>query len=85
MKKIKEEAEKAKKNAEDIENKYHEVTGQLDLVKLDLDDALQKNQRLEKQLKVAQAANLAHIGSPLAKQPSNKRILHQNRVSKTRY
>lgn len=78
MKALKEEADKAKKIAEDMETKYHDIQAQYDLLKLDLEDSTQKTQRLEKQLKVAQAANLAQE-RPIVKQPS-KKIIHQNIV-----
>lgn len=81
MKKLKEEADAAKKTAEEMENKYHEVNDKLEIMKLDLDEAIQKSQRLEKQLKVAQAANLQHVGQPVTKQPS-KKIIHQNKVER---
>lgn len=64
-----------------METKYHDIQGQYDLLKLDLDESVQKSQRLEKQLRVAQAANLANqTGQPLTKQPS-KKIVYQNTVS----
>ena len=67
--------------AEEMENKFHDINAQYDLLKLDLEESTQKNQRLEKQLKVAQAANLANLSGsqPLTKQPS-KKIIHQNKV-----
>lgn len=83
---LRQEAKKAKEVAEEMETKFHDIQGQYDLLKLDLDESLQKNQRLEKQLKVAQAANLANLsqGQPLAKQPS-KKIVHQNKVSRSHF
>ncbi|KAK6620621.1 hypothetical protein RUM43_010913 [Polyplax serrata] len=80
---LKQEAKKAKELAEEMETKYHDIQGQYDLLKLDLDESVQKSQRLEKQLRVAQAANLANqTGQPLTKQPS-KKIVYQNTIRET--
>jgi len=77
---LKEDSESAKKLAEQMEASYHDSQAKLELTKLELDDAVQKAQRLEKQLKVAQAANLANASSPISKQMSSKKLASQHRV-----
>lgn len=45
--------EEAQKLAESMETKYHNTAGQLDMVRADLEEALRKNQALEKKLQAS--------------------------------
>ena len=45
--------EEAQKLAEEMETKYHDTAGQLDMVRADFEEALRKNQALEKKLQAS--------------------------------
>nr|CAD7263091.1 unnamed protein product [Timema shepardi] len=49
-KKLQSELRESQHAVEEIENKYHDTVGQLDMTKNDLEDALRKNQQLERKL-----------------------------------
>nr|CAD7406500.1 unnamed protein product [Timema poppensis] len=49
-KKLQSELRESQHAVEKIENKYHDTVGQLDMTKNDLEDALRKNQQLERKL-----------------------------------
>ena len=51
--KLKKQTEEAQKLAEAMETKYHDTAGQLDMVRADLEEALRKNQALEKKLQAS--------------------------------
>jgi hypothetical protein len=45
--------EAAQRSAEEIEIKYHDMAGQIDMVRADLEEALRKNQALERKLQAS--------------------------------
>jgi hypothetical protein len=45
--------EEAQRSAEEMEMKYHDTAGQLDMVRADLEEALRKNQALEKKIQAS--------------------------------
>ncbi|CAG2060442.1 unnamed protein product [Timema podura] len=49
-KKLQSELRESQHAVEEIENKYHDTVGQLDMTKNDLEEALRKNQQLERKL-----------------------------------
>nr|CAD7196016.1 unnamed protein product [Timema douglasi] len=51
-KKLQSELRESQHAVEEIENKYHDTVGQLDMTKNDLEDALRKNQQLERKLAI---------------------------------
>jgi hypothetical protein len=48
--KLKKDLEEAQRSAEEMEMKFHDTAGQLDMIRADLEEALRKNQALEKKL-----------------------------------
>jgi len=50
---MKKQMEESEKLAEAMEMKYHDTTSQLDMVRADLEEALRKNQALEKKLQAS--------------------------------
>jgi hypothetical protein len=51
--KLKKDLEEAQRAAEDMEMKFHDTAGQLDMIRADLEEALRKNQALEKKLQAS--------------------------------
>jgi hypothetical protein len=51
--KLKKDLEEAQRSAEEMEIKYHDTAGQLDMIKADLEEALRKNQALERKLQTS--------------------------------
>jgi hypothetical protein len=45
--------EEAQRSAEEMEIKYHDTAGQLDMIRADLEEALRKNQALERKLQAS--------------------------------
>jgi hypothetical protein len=45
--------EEVQKSAEEMETKYHDAVSQLDMVRADLEEALRKNQALERKLQAS--------------------------------
>nr|CAD7438639.1 unnamed protein product [Timema bartmani] len=78
-KKLQSELQESQHAVEEIENKYHDTVGQLDMTKNDLEEALRKNQQLERKLASIAKGGEGHI---LTKQPSAKKIV-QSKDDKT--
>lgn len=51
--KLQKDLEEAQRSAEEMETKYHDTAGQLDMIKADLEEALRKNQALERKLQAS--------------------------------
>jgi hypothetical protein len=58
--------EEAQRSAEEMEMKYHDTAGQLDMVRADLEEALRKNQALEKKLQASLLNQVCRNASPTA-------------------
>jgi hypothetical protein len=72
--KLKKQMEEAEKLAETMEMKYHDTASQLDMVRADLEEALHKNQALEKKLQASLLNQEKGSEQPLRKQPSSKKL-----------
>ncbi|XP_049839338.1 serine/arginine repetitive matrix protein 1 [Schistocerca gregaria] len=70
IKKLREQMREAQKATEELEKKYHDTAGQLDMTRAEVDDLQRKNQALEKKL----AALKDNPGLVLSKQPSAKKV-----------
>jgi len=56
--------QEAQQLAEEMEMKYHDTSGQLDMVRADLEEALRKNQALEKKLQTSLLNQVCGNASP---------------------
>jgi hypothetical protein len=56
--------EEVQQLAEAMETKYHDTAGQLDMVRADLEEALRKNQALEKKLQASLLNQVCGKASP---------------------
>ncbi|PSN41493.1 hypothetical protein C0J52_07209 [Blattella germanica] len=70
--KLRKELDEAQKTADEMESKFHDTLGQLDMARTDIEELQRKNQVLERKL---QASILnQNGGEPLRKQPSSKKL-----------
>ncbi|XP_069684121.1 glutamic acid-rich protein-like isoform X2 [Periplaneta americana] len=72
--KLKKDLEEAHRTADEMETKYYNTAGELDMVKSDLEEALRKNQILEKKLQASILNQDMDGEQPLRKQPSSKKL-----------
>lgn len=79
--KLKKDLEEAQRSAEEMEMKYHDTAGQLDMIRADLEEALRKNQALERKLQASLLNQDKGSEQPLRKQPSSKKLAAAARES----